>query len=122
MAAVDRPSVVNLAIIVGWYGSPVLFSTVPGLRFRLKDLPYIKSLLPPVAIAGVLVIWPCVENATGLRAKECLVFVWCLLALTINGLVFDYRDIEGDSAVGGTCHEPSAALAISPVSARLSTT
>jgi hypothetical protein len=30
MAAVERLSVVNLAIIVGWYGSPVLFSTVPG--------------------------------------------------------------------------------------------
>ncbi len=35
---------------------------VPRLRFRLKDLPYIKSFLPTGVIAGILVIWPCVES------------------------------------------------------------
>jgi len=28
------------------------------------------------------------------------VFLWCLLVFTINSLVFDYRDIDGDSAIG----------------------
>ncbi len=73
---------------------------VPGLGLRLKDLPYVKSFLPTGVIAGILVVWPCVENGRGFRLKECLVLVWCLLLLIINGLVFDYRDIEGDSAAG----------------------
>jgi 4-hydroxybenzoate polyprenyltransferase len=28
------------------------------------------------------------------------VLLWCLLVLTINSLVFDYRDIPGDAAAG----------------------
>ena|ERR1700760_4316872 len=32
--------------------------------------------------------------------KECFIFLWCLLVLTINSLVFDYRDIAGDVAFG----------------------
>ncbi len=39
------------------------------------------------------------ENGRSLGLKECLVFVWCLLVLTINSLVFDYLDIDGDSAI-----------------------
>jgi 4-hydroxybenzoate polyprenyltransferase len=62
--------------------------------------PYIKSLSVPGLIAGALVIWPCLENGRFLRAKEWFVFLWCLLVLTINGLVFDYRDIPGDAAFG----------------------
>jgi 4-hydroxybenzoate polyprenyltransferase len=83
------------ATVLQFYSRPV-----PGVGFRLKDLPYVKSLLPPVAIAGILVIWPGVENGRGLQLEECLVFVWCLLALTINSLLFDYRDIKGDSVIG----------------------
>jgi 4-hydroxybenzoate polyprenyltransferase len=83
------------ATILQFYPRPV-----PGVGFRLKDLPSVKSLLPPGAIAGILVVWPCVENGRSLGLKECLVFVWCLLVLTINSLVFDYRDIDGDSAIG----------------------
>jgi 4-hydroxybenzoate polyprenyltransferase len=82
------------AAILQFYSRPV-----PGVGFRLKDLSYVKSFLPPGVIAGILVVWPCVENGRGFRLSECLVFVWCLLVLTINSLVFDYRDIEGDSAV-----------------------
>jgi 1,4-dihydroxy-2-naphthoate octaprenyltransferase len=43
---------------------------------------------------------PALEAAEVSGLKECLVFVWCLLVLTINSLVFDYRDIGGDAAVG----------------------
>jgi 4-hydroxybenzoate polyprenyltransferase len=84
-----------VATVLQFYSRPV-----PGVGFRLKDLPYVKSFLPPGVIAGILVVWPCVENGRSLRLKECLVFVWCLLVLTINSLVFDYRDIDGDSAAG----------------------
>ncbi len=65
------------------------------MGFRLKDLPYVKSFLPTGTIAWILVIWPCLENGRSFRLKERLVLVWCLLVLIINGLVFDYRDIEG---------------------------
>jgi UbiA prenyltransferase family len=54
----------------------------------------------PGIIAGVLVVWPCLEDARGFRVKECSVFLSCLLILTINSLVFDYRDIAGDAAFG----------------------
>jgi 4-hydroxybenzoate polyprenyltransferase len=73
---------------------------MPGLRRRIKDLPYLKSLAVPGLIAGALVIWPCLENGRSFRAKECFVFLLCLLVLTINSLVFDYRDIAGDAAFG----------------------
>lgn len=73
---------------------------IPGVGHRFKDLPYLKSLFVPGIIAGVLVIWPCLENARSFRAKECFVFLLCLLVLTINSLVFDYRDVAGDSALG----------------------
>jgi 4-hydroxybenzoate polyprenyltransferase len=83
------------ATILQFYSRPV-----PGVGLRLKDLPYAKSFLLPGVIAGILVVWPCAENGRSFRFKECLVFVWCLLVLTTNSLVFDYRDIDGDSAVG----------------------
>jgi 4-hydroxybenzoate polyprenyltransferase len=83
------------AAVLQFYSRPV-----PGVGFRLKDISYVKSLLPPLTIAGVLVIWPGVENGKGLHLSELLVFIWCLLLLTINSLVFDYRDIEGDAAFG----------------------
>jgi hypothetical protein len=73
---------------------------IPGVGYRIKDLPYLKSLVVPGIIAGVLVVWPCLENARSLRLKECFVFLSCLLVLTINSLVFDYRDIAGDAAFG----------------------
>jgi 4-hydroxybenzoate polyprenyltransferase len=73
---------------------------IPGTGRRIKDLPYLKSLSVPGLIAGALVIWPCLENGRSFRVKECLVFLLCLLVLTINGLVFDYRDITGDAAFG----------------------
>ena len=82
------------AAILQFYSRPV-----PGVGFRLKDLPDVKPFLPPGVIAGILAVWPCVENGRGFRLRECLVFVWCLLLLTINSLVFDYCYIEGDSAV-----------------------
>jgi 4-hydroxybenzoate polyprenyltransferase len=66
----------------------------------VKDLPYVKSLSVPGLIAGALVVWPCLENGRSFRAKECFVFLLCLLFLTINSLVFDYRDIAGDAAFG----------------------
>jgi 4-hydroxybenzoate polyprenyltransferase len=84
-----------VATVLQFYSRPV-----PGVGFRLKDLPYVKSFLPAGVIAGILVVWPCAENGRSFRLKECLVFVWCLLVLTINSLVFDYRDIDGDSAIG----------------------
>jgi 4-hydroxybenzoate polyprenyltransferase len=73
---------------------------IPGARFRLKDLPYLKSLLAPTAIAIVLVPWPALESGNALRQKEWLIFAWIFLILTINALIFDYRDIVGDRLIG----------------------
>jgi 4-hydroxybenzoate polyprenyltransferase len=87
-----------LAIAFGmlcFYSRPI-----PGARFRLKDLPYLKSLLAPATIAIVLVPWPALESGNVPREKEWLVFFWIFLILTINALVFDYRDIIGDRFTG----------------------
>jgi 4-hydroxybenzoate polyprenyltransferase len=73
---------------------------VPGAGFRLKDLPFLKSLLAPTVIASVLVLWPPLESGNGLQQKVWLVFFWIFLILTINALVFDYRDIAGDRLAG----------------------
>jgi 4-hydroxybenzoate polyprenyltransferase len=87
-----------LAAVLGilcFYSRPI-----PSTRFRLKDLPYLKSLLAPAVIAIVLVLWPASESGNGLEQKVWLVFFWIFLILTINALVFDYRDIAGDRATG----------------------
>ena len=73
---------------------------IPGARFRLKDLPYLKSLIAPAAIAIILVPWPAWESGNVLSQKEWLIFLWIFLILTINALIFDYRDIVGDRLIG----------------------
>jgi 4-hydroxybenzoate polyprenyltransferase len=83
------------ATVLQFYSRPAR-----GMGFRLKDLPSVKSFLPAGVIAGILVVWPWVENGRSFRIKEYLVLLWCPLVLTINSLVFDYRDIDGDSAIG----------------------
>lgn len=78
------------------------FYSRPMLRtgYRLKDLPYLKSLLAPGVIAGILVVWPASESGKLAEPMVWLVFIWVFLVLTINALVFDYRDIPGDTAAG----------------------
>jgi 4-hydroxybenzoate polyprenyltransferase len=73
---------------------------IPGAGFRLKDLPYLKSLLAPATIAIVLVPWPALESGNVPGQKEWLIFSWIFLILTINALIFDYRDIVGDRLNG----------------------
>ncbi len=73
---------------------------IPRARVRLKDLPYLKSLLAPAVIAVILVLWPALESGKVGELGVWLVFVWIFLILTINALIFDYRDIAGDKLVG----------------------
>lgn len=73
---------------------------IPFTDFRLKNFSYVKSLIAPGVIAVVLVIWPVLETARVPRQQEWLVFLWIFLLLTMNSLVFDYRDIVGDCLTG----------------------
>jgi hypothetical protein len=73
---------------------------IPSTDFRLKNLSYAKSLIAPGVIAVVLVLWPVLETGRVLRQKDWLVFIWIFLVLTMNSLVFDYRDIIGDRVTG----------------------
>jgi 4-hydroxybenzoate polyprenyltransferase len=87
-----------LALMFGilcFYSRPI-----PRVGFRLKDLPYLKSLLAPSVIAIVLVLWPAWESGNDPRGKVWSVFFWVFLILTINALVYDYRDVEGDKSTG----------------------
>jgi len=81
--------------VLSFYSRPI-----PGPRVRLKDLPYLKSLLAPGTIAVILVLWPALESGKLGEQGVWLVFVWIFLILTINALVFDYRDIAGDKLTG----------------------
>ncbi len=86
------------AVAVGalyFYSRPI-----PGARVRLKDLPYLKSLLAPAVITVILVLWPAFESGKLGEPGVWLVFVWIFLILTINALIFDYRDIAGDRLLG----------------------
>lgn len=73
---------------------------IPSTCFRLKSIPYLKSLIAPGVIAVVLVFWPVLETGRVPERKEWLVFFWVFMVLTINSLVFDYRDIIGDRVTG----------------------
>ncbi len=88
------PIVAALGVLC-FYSRPI-----PGPRVRLKDLPYLKSLLAPVVIAVILVLWPAVESGKVGEQGVWLVFIWVFLILMINALVFDYRDIDGDKLTG----------------------
>jgi 4-hydroxybenzoate polyprenyltransferase len=81
--------------IIHFYSRPI-----PSTDFRLKNLSYAKSLIAPGVIAVVLVLWPVLEIGRIPRQKEWLVFFWIFLVLTMNSLVFDYRDIVGDRVAG----------------------
>jgi 4-hydroxybenzoate polyprenyltransferase len=91
-----------LPIALGCLVVPCFFYSrpIPWLGFRLKDLSSLKSVFLPFFIACILVIWPCWEAGRSLGPLEWLVFCWCFCALTINSLVFDYRDIGGDRRYG----------------------
>ena len=72
---------------------------IPWTDLRLKSISYLKSLIAPGVIAMVLVLWPALETGRIPGQKEWLVFFWVFLVLTMNSLVFDYRDIIGDLLV-----------------------
>lgn len=73
---------------------------IPWTDLRLKSISYLKSLIAPGVIAMVLVLWPALETGRIPGQKEWLVFFWVFLVLTMNSLVFDYRDIIGDRVTG----------------------
>ena len=81
-----------------------------------------------VQIAFILVLWPVLEIGRVLRQKEWLIFFWIFLVLTINSLIFDYRDIPGDRLIGTKTiptllgHERTRGLLVLFTVALLSTT
>jgi 4-hydroxybenzoate polyprenyltransferase len=85
-----------LLLVLAAVGLQYYSRPIPFIGYRLKDLPYLKSLVAPLVIAMILVIWPSLENGHRLDSMGLTIFAWCFCILTINSLVFDYRDIDGD--------------------------
>jgi 4-hydroxybenzoate polyprenyltransferase len=81
--------------VIHFYSRPI-----PSTAFRLKDLLYVKSFIAPGVIAVALVLWPVLETGRVPRQKEGLIFFWVFMVLTMNSLIFDYRDIVGDRLTG----------------------
>ncbi len=85
------PVLVVAAGLSQFYSRPIpLFGT------RLKNLFRSKTLIVPVVITTVLVFWPLMESGRFSGWKPIVVFLWVLVTLTINSVIFDLRDIEGD--------------------------
>ena len=69
-------------------GAPFQGSALSQVALRARDY---RRRFGRLAVPG---------KRKGFRLQECLVFLLCLLVLTINSLVFDYRDVSGDAALG----------------------
>jgi 4-hydroxybenzoate polyprenyltransferase len=87
---------IALAIgVLQYYSRPI-----PVLQKRLKDLPVLKTFIAPMLIAAVLVFWPVLEIGKSPGSREVLIFSWCFIVVSVNSIIFDLRDIEGDRCNG----------------------
>ncbi|MBV9390634.1 MAG: UbiA family prenyltransferase [Verrucomicrobia bacterium] len=75
--------------------SQIYSRPIPLLGIRLKN-GRLKTLIVPAVITTVLVLWPLVESGRFSGWKPIVVFLWVLVPLTINSVIFDLRDIKGD--------------------------
>ena len=76
------------------------FYSRPILRagYRVKDLPYVKSLLAPGVIASILVIWPAFES--GKLAEPS---VWLVIYLGFSGSHIERTDFRLSRYPWGHC-------------------
>jgi 4-hydroxybenzoate polyprenyltransferase len=94
-----------VALVLQFYSRPIpsIIRFYPHSNrggLRLKDIPVIKSLLAPLMITVITVLWPVIENSKTLDVRVGTVFLWSLSGLLINGLIFDFRDLKGDVLQG----------------------
>jgi 4-hydroxybenzoate polyprenyltransferase len=99
------PVIIGQSLLLPWLmiiagGIQFYSRPFPGARFRLKDLPGVKSIFVPAFIAAILVVWPILEAGKRFSWFDLIVFTWCFLVLGINSLIFDLRDIAGDRLHG----------------------
>jgi 4-hydroxybenzoate polyprenyltransferase len=99
------PALTGQSLLLPWLlivagGMQFYSRPFPGAKFRLKDLPGIKSIFVPAFIAAILVVWPILEAGKRFSWFDLIVFTLCFLVLGINSLIFDLRDIAGDRLHG----------------------
>jgi 4-hydroxybenzoate polyprenyltransferase len=85
------PPIAVALLALQYYSRPI-----PVLHKRLKDLPVLKTFIAPLLIAVLLVFWPVLEIGKSPGPRDFLVFFWCFVVLSVNSIIFDLRDIQGD--------------------------
>lgn len=76
------------------------FIPVPGLHIRLKDIPLLKSFLPPIFITGAALLYPAWRFSTISWSATLFLTIWLFLSLLQNVCLCDLRDQNGDHAHG----------------------
>jgi len=69
-------------------------------RRRLKDITVVKNLVISAAVASTAVLLPVLYAADPLSSSVFALFVFFLLRVFVNTVVFDIRDTEGDRSAG----------------------
>lgn len=93
----ERPSALPIAFFPiatnAAYGSRL----VPGMP-RLKDIPVMKNLVVGITWASVTTLLPGLHNASMISLA--LVFYFMFVKFFINTVLYDLRDVKGDSDNG----------------------
>jgi 4-hydroxybenzoate polyprenyltransferase len=80
-------------LVATWYSVPIL-----GLR--LKEIPVLKTLIPPGAVTAACLAPVFIGHSSSLGLSLALAAAWALCFLTFNMLLCDLRDQAGDAAHG----------------------
>jgi 4-hydroxybenzoate polyprenyltransferase len=93
-----RQPILALAVALGtlvatWY-------SVPILGCRLKEIPVLKTLIPPGAVAAACLAPVFIRHSASVDLPLVLAAVWASCFLSFNMVLCDLRDLAGDAAHG----------------------
>ncbi len=90
---------VTLALAVA--GSAVCLAySLPPRGWRLKDLPVVKTLIPPTVVAATIFTLPWLAGARAAPAALLAAIGWAWTYLLANMIFCDLRDLAGDRRMG----------------------
>ncbi|HAR66497.1 MAG TPA: hypothetical protein DCR55_09840 [Lentisphaeria bacterium] len=95
LAVAVRTPQLALPLVLGALAAALY--VLPACGVRIKDLPAVKTLYPPLILAAAILgpnSW-----LVGSFPSPYLI-AWCYLFLLMNVWLFDLRDIEGDRTAG----------------------
>lgn len=89
-----------LALVMGG-GFVSLNYSIPVMGFRLKDVPFLKSLFAPTLLAAAYLVPPLLQQGLLVSVEHyAAVWTWTWCILLFNMILCDLRDITGDRESG----------------------